>query len=68
MELDARSNVLSIVVDDQHARVSITIDPLNHTPDWATSADGVLPGLLTSLQLQVDAAYGFGFILRPWAM
>ncbi|MBO9634955.1 MAG: hypothetical protein J7578_17730, partial [Chitinophagaceae bacterium] len=60
MELNEQSNNLSIVVDDRNAAYPITIDPLNHTPDWATSADGVLPGLLTSLQLQVDAAYGFG--------
>jgi hypothetical protein len=62
LELDEKSKTLAIVVNDQYAEYPINIDPLNHTPDWATSADGVLPGLLTSLQLQVDAAYGFGVI------
>ncbi|NML23810.1 T9SS type A sorting domain-containing protein [Pseudoflavitalea sp. G-6-1-2] len=60
MELDQHSNALTIVVDDKNAVYPVTIDPLTHTPDWATSADGVLPGILTSLQLQVDAAYGYG--------
>ncbi|QEC40193.1 putative secreted protein (Por secretion system target) [Pseudobacter ginsenosidimutans] len=62
MELNEQANTISIVVDDANAEYPVTIDPLNHTPDWTTSADGVLPGLLTSLQLQVDAAYGFGVI------
>ncbi|MES2647253.1 MAG: Ig-like domain-containing protein [Bacteroidota bacterium] len=50
---------LSLVVDDKNAVYPIMIDPLNHTPEWATSADGILPGLLTNLQLQVDALYGY---------
>lgn len=50
---------LSIIVNDQGAKYPLTVDPLNHAPEWTTSADGVLPGLLTNLQLQVDALYGF---------
>ena len=50
-------NMLAIVVNDQQAQYPITIDPLNQTPEWTTSADGVLPGLIG--QLAVDAAYGF---------
>lgn len=32
---------------------------LTRTPEWATSADGVSPALLTNLQLQVQTSYGF---------
>jgi len=51
------ANTLAIVVDDKTAQYPITIDPLNQTPDWTTSADGILPGLIG--QLAIDAAYGF---------
>ena len=50
-------NTLAIMVDDKAAHYPITIDPLNQTPDWTTSADGILPGLIG--QLAVNAAYGF---------
>ncbi|HEX2682457.1 MAG TPA: Ig-like domain-containing protein, partial [Ferruginibacter sp.] len=50
-------HTLAIVVDDQHARYPITVDPINKTPEWTTSADGILPNLIG--QLAVDAAYGF---------
>ncbi|MEO9021363.1 MAG: Ig-like domain-containing protein [Ginsengibacter sp.] len=58
MKLDS-DRQLSIIVNDYNAQYPITIDPLNHAPEWTTSADGVLPGLLTNLQLQIDALYGF---------
>jgi hypothetical protein len=48
---------VSIIVNDINAVYPITVDPLNQTPDWTTSASGVLPTLLN--QLAVDAAYGF---------
>ncbi|MEO6949799.1 MAG: Ig-like domain-containing protein [Ginsengibacter sp.] len=51
-------NSLSLVVADQDAVYPLTVDPLNHAPEWTTSADGVLPGILTNLQLQIDALYG----------
>jgi hypothetical protein len=50
-------HTLAIVVDDQNARYPVTVDPLNKTPEWTTSADGILPNLIG--QLAVDAAYGF---------
>lgn len=53
-----KKNQLSLVVTDKDAAYPITVDPLNHAPEWITSADGVLPGLLTNLQLQIDALYG----------
>jgi|GEM_PF-940185 len=52
-------NSLALVIEDNNAAYPITVDPLNHAPEWTTSADGVLPGLLTDLQLQVDAIYGY---------
>ncbi len=53
------ANRLTIEVDDKNAVYPVTVDPLSHLPEWTTSADGVLPGLLTDLQLQVDALYGY---------
>ncbi|MEI9808838.1 MAG: hypothetical protein WDO16_13785 [Bacteroidota bacterium] len=44
MELDKEKNILSLIVDDKNAVYPITIDPLNKTSEWATSADGILPG------------------------
>ncbi|MEP6712192.1 MAG: Ig-like domain-containing protein [Ferruginibacter sp.] len=59
MELENNSHTLALVVDDKNAVYPVTIDPLNHIPEWTTSADAVLPGLLINLQLQVDALYGY---------
>lgn len=56
--MQLRGNELTIVVDDKNAVYPVTVDPLTHIPDWETSANGILPGLLTNLQLQVDALYG----------
>ncbi len=56
MEL-RNENTLVIRVNDQNAEYPVTIDPLNQTPDWTTSADGILPGLVG--QLAVNAAYGY---------
>ncbi|MCP9753333.1 Ig-like domain-containing protein [Ferruginibacter sp. HRS2-29] len=50
---------MALVIDDSKAVYPITVDPLTHAPEWETSADGVLPGLLTNLQLQIDALYGY---------
>jgi hypothetical protein len=50
-------NTLVIIVKDASAVYPLTIDPLNKTPEWTTSADGILPALVG--QLAVDAAYGF---------
>jgi hypothetical protein len=59
MKYDNNDHSLVINVDDAHAAYPVTIDPLNRTPEWTTSADGILPGLLTNLQLQVHALYGY---------
>ncbi|MEO6668725.1 MAG: hypothetical protein ABIN36_04575, partial [Ferruginibacter sp.] len=59
MELNPATKEITITVDDKNAVYPITIDPLNRTPEWTTSADGILPGLLTNLQLQVQTTYGF---------
>jgi len=48
---------LLITVDDSKATYPITVDPINQTPEWTTSADGILPTLIG--QLAVEAAYGF---------
>ncbi len=58
MEL-RNDNELVLVVDDADAVYPVTIDPLTHGAEWTTSADAVLPGLLNTLQLQVDALYGY---------
>jgi hypothetical protein len=50
-------NTLVIIVKDASAVYPLTVDPLNKTPEWTTSADGILPALVG--QLAVDAAYGF---------
>lgn len=50
-------NTLAIVVNDKLATYPVTIDPINKTPEWTGSADGILPGLVG--QMAVDAGYGF---------
>ena len=59
LNLNKKDNSINIIVDDSEAVYPITIDPLNRTAEWSTSADGVLPGLLTNLQLQVQTLYGY---------
>jgi len=59
MKFNHHTKLLSIIVDDRHAVYPVTIDPLNNTPEWTTSANGILPGLLNNLQLQVQTAYGY---------
>lgn len=55
----SENNELIIKVADANAVYPVTIDPLTHAAEWTISADGVLPALLTSLQLQVDAMVGY---------
>ena len=50
-------NELEIIVDTRNAVYPVTIDPLNHIPEWETSAAGVLPALIPDIR--VDAAYGY---------
>jgi len=58
MELSDKQELL-LVVNDKNAIYPVTIDPLTHTAEWSTTAVGLLPGLLTNLQLQVDALYAY---------
>ncbi|RYE24839.1 MAG: hypothetical protein EOP51_06085 [Sphingobacteriales bacterium] len=55
----SKDNELVINVDDEMAVYPVTIDPLTHAAEWTVSANGILPGLLTNLQLQVDALVGY---------
>jgi len=59
MHFNTRTGLLAITVDDHNAQYPVTIDPLNRVPEWTTSADGILPALLTNLQLQVETTYGY---------
>jgi len=58
MTYDSKSQELNLIVDDSHAVYPVLVDPLNHTPEWSTSADGLLSGVLTNQQLN-SALYGF---------
>lgn len=57
--MELRNDELVFIVDDADAVYPVTVDPLTHAAEWITSADGVLPGILNTLQLQVDALYGY---------
>lgn len=45
MGLRDAGRTLVITVDDAQAAYPITVDPLNHTPDWTDNGLGVLPSL-----------------------
>jgi hypothetical protein len=51
------NNIIAIMVEDSAAQYPLTIDPLNHTPEWTGSAEGILPPVVG--QLAIDAAYGY---------
>ncbi|HMR91879.1 MAG TPA: integrin alpha [Chitinophagaceae bacterium] len=59
IRFEQHSNLLIIEADDKDAVYPVTIDPLNHNPEWTSSADGVIPALLNDLQLQVEGLHGF---------
>lgn len=59
MQLNEATHVLSIIVDDKDAVYPVTVDPINKTAEWSTSANGVLPSLLNSLSLQAASLYGY---------
>ncbi len=48
---------IALIVDDANAKYPVTIDPLNKTPDWQASGNGLLFPLLNDLTAQV--LYGF---------
>lgn len=56
-KMELSGNELSLIIDDHEATYPITIDPLNKTPEWSSSADGLLPTLIG--QTAINAAYGF---------
>ncbi|MES2430367.1 MAG: T9SS type A sorting domain-containing protein [Bacteroidota bacterium] len=56
MEL-RENDQFAIIVNDQDAKYPLTIDPINQTPEWIGSAEGIIPGIVGSLA--IDAAYGF---------
>ncbi len=51
------NNQLVISVDDKDAVYPVTIDPLNHLPDWTANGQGLLFPLLNDLTAHV--LYGF---------
>lgn len=51
------NGLLTIEVDDSKAAYPVTIDPLNSTPEWASTANGLLSSL-TSLQIN-SSLYGY---------
>lgn len=57
--MQLNENTLSLVVNDKMAVYPITIDPLNHSPEWTTSAAAVDATFLNTTQLQTDAIYGY---------
>jgi hypothetical protein len=56
MELK-NNHEIALVVNDADAKYPVTIDPLNKTPDWQGSGNGLLFPLLNDLTAQV--MYGF---------
>lgn len=51
------NGLLTIEVDDSKATYPVTIDPLNKTPEWASTASGLLASL-TSAQINASL-YGY---------
>lgn len=49
----AAGNEITIVVDDSQAAYPLTVDPLNHLPDWTDSGNGLLFPLLNDLTAHV---------------
>ena len=56
--LGTRGDRFDLIVNDAKAVYPVTIDPLNRTPEWTTSADGVVSGLLSQAQIEASL-YGF---------
>lgn len=55
--MQLHNDVLNIVVDAKDAAYPVTIDPLNHNPNWQDSGNGLIFPLLNDLTAQV--MYGF---------
>jgi hypothetical protein len=58
MEYDASASELNILVDDKEAAFPVLIDPISQAPEWSTSADGLLSGLIPNADL-LTSLYGF---------
>lgn len=58
MEYDKAKSELNLLVDDSHSTYPVLVDPLNQTPEWTTSADGLLTGLISNTELNT-ALYGY---------
>lgn len=56
--MQLKGDELLIEVQDSKAAYPITVDPINKTPDWNTSVDGVITNLLDNSQMKA-ALYGF---------
>ena len=57
--MELNNNELLIIANDKDAVYPVTVDPLTHSPEWEASAVGLLPTLLTNLQLQTDALFAY---------
>ena len=55
--MELNNNVLTIVADDSKAVYPVTIDPMNHVPDWSESGDGLLFPLLDDATLHMMYGY-----------
>lgn len=58
MAYNTATGELNLIADDSEAVYPVTIDPLNQSPEWNTSVDGLLSSLLTNVQMKT-ALYGF---------
>jgi hypothetical protein len=58
MEYNPSASELTIVADDAGAVFPVFIDPISQVPEWSTSADGLLSGLINNADL-LTSLYGF---------
>lgn len=58
MAYNEQTSELSLLIDDTKSTYPIVVDPINQTPEWTTSADGLLSGLISSTELNT-ALYGY---------
>ena len=57
--MQLNNSILSLIVNDKQAIYPITIDPLNHAPEWVSSAEVISSDIFNTTQLQTDAIYGY---------
>jgi FG-GAP repeat/Secretion system C-terminal sorting domain len=56
-KMELNNNMLSIIVDDSNAKYPVTIDPLNHSPNWSANGQGLLFPALNDLSAHVLFGY-----------